>query len=743
MSRILAYADRFSAMPGDTIKVMVSCDGVDSYAAELVRIIQGDINPAGPGYREEKISIDLDGPFRGRYQPIHMGSFGLVPDASQLQALESFSIRAAVWPTLPGCGEQTILCRWNAVSGTGFRLYIDNKGALAFEFSSDNEGAVVISTGKPLIAERWYVVCAGYDAHAGELGLGQVPLIANPKVDDAGFITTAIKTGLDQGSIDAPLMLAAQPGRTQPATHHFNGRIDSPSVWSCPITESDLNDPAVLEPSDHEHRVAAWDFSIGIETDQITDLSDNRLHGRLLNLPTRGVAGRQWNGDERNWTRCPAHYGAVHFHDDDLYDCGWQIDFSLAVPQDLRSGLYALRLFSADEEYYVPLAIRPPQGKTTAPIAFLVPTASYLAYANNRIGIDVSETEIVTGRLLQMNAIDLFMQEHPELGLCFYDLHNDGSGVFYSSRLRPIINMQPKHIAHLGGVGSNLWQFNADTHILGWLEQHGQTFDVVTDEDLQTEGYDAIADYRVIISGTHPEYYSARMLDAVQSHVNEGGRLMYLGGNGFYWRVSFHPSLPGVIECRKSEDGIRAYAPRPGEFYASFTGEYTGLWRRNGRSPNMLAGIGMVSQGFDISSPYLRTAASRDPRAAFVFDGVENEVIGDFGLSGGGAAGLELDAVNHGLGTPPHTLILASSERHTDLYLMTPEDLDDPVPGLGGTEAEIIRADMVFFETLKGGAVFSTGSIAWAGALSHNDYDNDVARITANVLNRFLDAAPF
>ena len=30
------------------------------------------------------------------------------------------------------------------------------------------------------------------------------------------------------------------------------------------------------------------------------------------------------------------------------------------------------------------------------------------------------------------------------------------------------------------------------------------------------------------------------------------------------------------------------------------------------------------------------------------------------------------------------------------------------------------------------GAVFSTGSTAWFGALSHDGYDNNVARITGN-----------
>jgi N,N-dimethylformamidase len=54
-----------------------------------------------------------------------------------------------------------------------------------------------------------------------------------------------------------------------------------------------------------------------------------------------------------------------------------------------------------------------------------------------------------------------------------------------------------------------------------------------------------------------------------------------------------------------------------------------------------------------------------------------------------------------------------------------------------------VRADMLFFETPSGGAVFSTGSIAWAASLAHAGYNNEVAHITGNVLRRFLDPAPF
>ena len=51
------------------------------------------------------------------------------------------------------------------------------------------------------------------------------------------------------------------------------------------------------------------------------------------------MKGVQWDGSEYDFKHAPSHYGAVHFHDDDLHDCGWQTDFEWTVPHDLRSGL--------------------------------------------------------------------------------------------------------------------------------------------------------------------------------------------------------------------------------------------------------------------------------------------------------------------------------------------------------------------------------------------------------------------
>ena len=84
----------------------------------------------------------------------------------------------------------------------------------------------------------------------------------------------------------------------------------------------------------------------------------------------------------------------------------------------------------------------------------------------------------------------------------------------------------------------------------------------------------------------------------------------------------------------------------------------------------------MSSEGFDISSYYSRTYESNDPRISWAFEGIDyDEKIGNFGLVGGGAAGTELDIVDTMLGSPPHTLVGATSAgRHTEAYLLVMED---------------------------------------------------------------------
>ncbi len=60
----------------------------------------------------------------------------------------------------------------------------------------------------------------------------------------------------------------------------------------------------------------------------------------------------------------------------------------------------------------------------------------------------------------------------------------------------------------------------------------------------------------------------------------------------------------------------------------------------------------------------------------------------------------------------------------------------------GGTVNRLVHAHLAYLEYPNGGAVFSTGSIAWSGSLSYNNYTNNVSRITENVLRRFASDEP-
>ncbi len=103
-------------------------------------------------------------------------------------------------------------------------------------------------------------------------------------------------------------------------------------------------------------------------------------------------------------------------------------------------------------------------------------------------------------------------------------------------------------------------------------------------------------------------------------------------------------------------------------------------------------------------------------------------------------AGQEIDRYDPRLGSPPHAAVLATSFGHSAEMLRTKEEFLATAILANDTN---IRSDLVFFEVPNGGAVFSVGSIAWYGALAHRGYDNNVARITTNVIRRFLDPTPF
>jgi N,N-dimethylformamidase len=271
----------------------------------------------------------------------------------------------------------------------------------------------------------------------------------------------------------------------------------------------------------------------------------------------------------------------------------------------------------------------------------------------------------------------------------------------------------------------------ANLYLIDWLEHAGYTYDVLADQHLHEHGHAAIEPYRCIILGSHHEYWTLQMVNALESYLQAGGRCMNLGGDGLYWITSLDAEQPWVMEVRKSGDGdYEEYfsRPQPGQMQHSTTLEVGGLWSRRGNPARRLVGVEFSANVFkpaDGRWGFQRLPASYSDAYRFVFDGVEADVIGAYGLNLGSAAGYEMDAVLEWQWPPgwePTRLARATHETFLAPMRM-------PVP---------VACDIALIAAPQGAAVFSAGSVTWTGSLSYADYDNDVGRITDNILRRFL-----
>ncbi len=714
---IVGYSNRLVVAAGERIRFMVS-SRIPRYDAALVRLIHGNPDPRGPGFKEQELASAFAGAYRGTEQPLRPGSYVRVEPHDALERPTGVSVSAWIWPTLPGENEQSIIARWSDTDQRGFALILDETGSLALRLGSRGDSPVVVSGPEPLSARTWYRVEAVVGTNEVELSCEVATAFPAGRSD---WITTQA-TNLVPDTDGLPLLIGAAGDGIQ-TSGHFNGKIESPQVRG--------SDGAV---------VAAWTFAERFDSQTVIDVGPYGLNGETVNSPLRAVPGHNFTGHETRFSDAPNEFGAIWFHDDDLDDAEWEPGFEYRIPDDLPSGVYAARLRAGDHEDHVPFFVRPPRGRTTSPVALILPTYTYLAYANDtntwRGNAAITPSDEILGRLQKEDHYAMAMRLKS-----LYDLHPDGSGVALASARRPMVTMRPRH--HLAILAAP-HAFSADLHITDWLEQKDIRVDVLTDEDVHFEGADLLSRYRVLLTGTHPEYTTEAMLHAYEAYLQNRGRLVYLGGNGFYWVTSVDRERPHIIELRRGRRGTGLWMGSPGEDYHATTGELGGLWRDRGLAPQRLVGVGFIADGIGRASGYKRLEASHDPRVRFAFEGIgDDEIIGEFGLVLGGAGGNEIDRADPLLGTPAHALRVATTLPLPDEYHLAIEEVGISDSMQHASVNPNVYGDLVFFETPGGGAVFSFGSMAWCGGLSHNDYDNNVSRITENVIARFIDPEPF
>ncbi|MBP5857480.1 N,N-dimethylformamidase large subunit [Marivibrio halodurans] len=725
MIPIIGYADELGARPGEVLGFKVSSTAAEPYEVQLVRIICADPNPDGPGIRHEEVAASCNGRYPSRFQSFVPGSHAEAPLPAGTR-LERLTLEATVMPGLVDRDRQTIIAIGDPATGFSLDLSVDRAGPALSVATAGGDGGLTL--GMPLRPMRWYRIAGFVDFVSG-----RAELVAECLGRDTGGggAAGAVPGGAVPCLSDGARARIAAGNVGGPPARHFNGRIEAPSLTLGGEGAGAVGAERVGEC------LAAWDFSRGIDTDRIRDTGPHGLHGRLVNMPTRGVRGSRWTGREMAWPHAPEDYAAIHFHEDDCHDCGWADDFTFAIPEDFRSGVYAMRLRCAGAEDFIPFFVAAPKGRPRSDLCVVIPTFTYVMYGNNG---RYDYGPAIEKRMADWGAYPYNPDRYRQFGQSSYNLHPDGTGISLCSWRRPLLNLRSGYLTLLApNCGSGLRHYQADSHLWAWLEAKGLDFDVVTDHQLHADGAAALRPYRAVLTCTHPEYHTEGSLDAFQGYVESGGRLCYLGGNGFYWRIAVSDTIPGIAEVRRAEGGIRTWAAEPGEYYQALDGGYGGLWRRNGRPPQALAGVGFSAQGTFLGSYYRRLAESYRPDLSWIFDGIDGDILGDAGLSGSGAAGYELDRLDPHLGSPDNAVVLARSEAHAPTYVVAPEEILTHVSTTTGEPPDrLIHADMVYFDTPSGGAVFSVGSITFCGSLPVDDFGNPVSRLLENVVTGFL-----
>ncbi len=176
------YVDRFSARPGERIEVKVSSSFAAPYQADLVRIIHGDANPAGPGIKLAELPSAFAGTYESRFQPVHLGSCGVVTPVQPVALPDPCTRSSRSRPAVAAgwSRPQTVL----ATDG-GIALSVAADGAIL----DSPEGRAQIAA--PMLERRWYelrIVAAG-----GRLLLRQTPLQQDWGTSDSGSADTAVR----------------------------------------------------------------------------------------------------------------------------------------------------------------------------------------------------------------------------------------------------------------------------------------------------------------------------------------------------------------------------------------------------------------------------------------------------------------------------------------------------------------------------------------------------------------------
>ncbi|HAA73044.1 MAG TPA: N,N-dimethylformamidase, partial [Planctomycetaceae bacterium] len=372
--KLFGYCNNISVRPGDEQTFHVTADGTSTAEAQLVRLIHGDQHPDGPGFIEEEVDCEINGTWEVKKQYTQVGSYLQVADPENRLCVDgSFSMFAYIWPSLhPKVGAQAVFGRYDDYNSVGYGIGIEPTGKLLF-IVGDGKEFDHVEAEIPLQRHIWYFVGASYDAATGRATLYQAGVVNRynslwgkvTPMDYDSHVSEVLRFKPEHAP-DISFLVGGtwdyHSNRGKFVNELYSGKIDRPGIVSRVLSRSEFDQICAGGKPPENDILAYWDTTVGYTDtgigDTVTDTGPHGLHATGINKPVRAQTGWNWNGRNDCFRLAPEEYGGIELHDDSIIDCGWDVTNRLTIPENLKSGVYAIRLCAGDgtglgEEYLV------------------------------------------------------------------------------------------------------------------------------------------------------------------------------------------------------------------------------------------------------------------------------------------------------------------------------------------------------------------------------------------------------
>jgi hypothetical protein len=239
------------------------------------------------------------------------------------------------------------------------------------------------------------------------------------------------------------------------------------------------------------------------------------------------------------------------------FGCQWINPIKIQLPRFISSGYYFIKLEYKSVTYWLPIIVKPIFNlSNTNHIIVLANSNKWNAY-NTWAGLDgsislyqfVSTPYYEKNRNTKLEGTDGIKTYAPRVSNF---VHTERPNTSMSSYIEKYFESDIKSTVFFND------HIYGEMFLPNYLDELYKPFDVITDQDMDLISISDISQYKIFIAHVHPEYWSKKQLDLLaQIHKAKIG-IMYIGGNGLYWKCTWVGNQMEVRKDRKKHlDGTQ------------------------------------------------------------------------------------------------------------------------------------------------------------------------------------------